>query len=85
MELISLILSVRGDAEVRKNADWTRCPEPSLPNGVADFNCSGDTCIAQCEKGKMPLGAMKIRCKETKKKGLYWNKVSFITYQGCVP
>ena len=69
-------MSVIGDSKVRKNAEWTRCPEPTLPNGVANFDCSGNTCVAQCEAGKIPLGAMKIRCKESKKKGLFWNKVS---------
>ena len=68
-----------GEVKVRKNAEWTRCPAPALPNGVADFDCNGNTCVAQCETGKIPLGAMKIRCKESKKKGLFWNKVSFTT------
>ena len=74
--LFLLFVGVIGDAKVRKNADWNRCPEPTLPNGVANFDCSGNTCVAQCEAGKISLGAMKIKCKESKKKGLFWNKVS---------
>ena len=70
-----LIVSVIADEKVRLNADHTRCPTLSLPTGVESFDCSGTFCVAVCETGKVPVGPMKIRCKESKKKGLFWNKV----------
>ena len=76
IKALLLIVSVIADGKVRLNADHTRCPTLSLPNGVESFDCSGTFCVAVCETGKVPVGPMKIRCKESKKKGLFWNKVS---------
>ena len=76
IKALLLIVSVIADVKVRLNADHSRCPPLSTPNGVEGFDCSGTFCIAKCEAGKVPVGPMKIRCKESKKKGLFWNKVS---------
>ena len=63
------------DGKVRKAADASRCPTLELPEGVGDVECEGSMCVGVCEEGKQPIGQMKVKCKESRKKGLFWNKV----------
>ena len=74
--LIVSVIGNRTDGKVRLNADHSLCPAAPLPNGAEKFQCSGSFCVAICEANKVPVGPMKIRCKQSKKKGLFWNKVS---------
>ena len=67
------------DGKVRKAADASRCPTLELPEGVGDVECDGSMCVAVCEEGKLPIGQMKVKCKESRKKGLFWNKVCRLT------
>ena len=69
---------VARDGKVRKAADASRCPTLELPEGVQDVECEGSLCQGVCEEGKQPIGQMKVKCKESKKKGLFWNKVGII-------
>ena len=50
-----------------------------LPEGVGDVECDGSMCVGVCEEGKQPIGQMKVKCKESRKKGLFWNKVCRLT------
>ena len=62
---------------MRLDADFHKCHDlyEFLPNGVSGVDCEGSQCIGICEIGTVSVGPMKIKCKESKNRGLFWNKV----------
>ena len=65
---------------VKQSADYELCPALTLPDGGANYECNGATCMVVCEQGKIALGKRRIKCRWTRKKGFFWKTVSQIKH-----
>ena len=69
---------------VKSAADYSLCPELTLPSGVQSLECEGATCMAVCEPGKMSMGRRRTKCRFKRKKGFFWGR-ALAECQGCSP